>query len=52
MSQQFKVTVEGATMSVELPIEADSLEHALELAEAEYESIGVVTRVRPVVASE
>lgn len=35
--------------SVELPVEADSLAEATAMAEAEYEQLGQVGRVRPVV---
>lgn len=46
-TQRFYVTVETQNLSVELPVEAATLEEALELAEAEYEELGEVTRVRP-----
>lgn len=45
--QKFVVTVETANASYELPVHAGSLEEALEVAEAEYEELGQVTRVRP-----
>ncbi|QOV07375.1 hypothetical protein KDKPMHDL_00100 [Klebsiella phage 066046] len=45
--QKFVVTVETASASYELPVHAGSLEEALEVAEAEYEELGQVTRVRP-----
>lgn len=45
---KFMVTVNLPNHSVELPVEADTLDEALELAEAEYETIGEVSRVRPV----
>lgn len=44
---KFVVTVETANASYELPVHAGSLEEALEVAEAEYEELGQVTRVRP-----
>lgn len=43
----YLVTVELPSHSVELPVEAETLEEATELAEAEYETLGQVTRVRP-----
>lgn len=46
---KYLATVEFLHHSVELPVDAESLEEATELAEAEYEQIGRVTRVRPVV---
>lgn len=45
--QKFVVTVETANASYELPVHAESLDEALEVAEAEYEELGQVTRVRP-----
>lgn len=47
MLKQYVVTVELQEHSVELPVEAESLEEALEVAEAEYDELGSVTRVRP-----
>lgn len=46
---KYLATVEFQKHSVELPVEATSLEEATALAEAEYEQLGAVTRVRPVV---
>lgn len=43
----YLVTIETQNHSVELPVEAETLEEATELAEAEYETLGQVTRVRP-----
>lgn len=45
--QKFVVTVATANASYELPVHAESLEEALEVAEAEYEELGQVARVRP-----
>lgn len=47
---KYLATVEFQSHSVELPVEATSLSEATELAEAEYEQLGRVSRVRPVVA--
>lgn len=44
---KFLATVEFQNHSVELPVHAESLEVATELAEAEYGELGQVTRVRP-----
>ncbi|NBK20429.1 MAG: inhibitor of host bacterial RNA polymerase [Spirochaetia bacterium] len=46
--KKFFVEVQGLTDSVELPVWADSLEEAQEIAEAEYEDMGfTVNRIRP-----
>lgn len=45
--QKFVVTVATANASYELPVHAESLDEALEVAEAEYEELGQVVRVRP-----
>lgn len=45
--QKFLATVEFPNHSVELPVHAETLTEATELAEAEYEQLGKVTRVRP-----
>lgn len=46
---KYLATVEFQNHSVELPVEAESLLEATVMAEAEYEQLGAVTRVRPVV---
>lgn len=48
--KDYLVTVELQEHSVELPVSAESLEEATELAELEYADYGAVTRVRPKVA--
>lgn len=45
--KKFIVTVETANASYDLPVHAESLDEALSVAEAEYEELGQVTRVRP-----
>lgn len=44
---KYLVEVQFPGHSVELPVEAESLEEAAELAHAEYETLGEVSRVRP-----
>ena len=47
-SKKFYVTIQGLMGSTELPMWADSLEQAEELAELEYADAGfTVTRIRP-----
>lgn len=50
--KKYIVSIEGATMSTDVPIYATSLEHATDLA-VEYEDAGfIVTRIRPEVTSD
>lgn len=50
--KQYAVTVEIGDNSVEMPVHAESLDEALEIAELEYAEIGAVTRIRPVLKTD